>query len=184
MHAAVQNLLDKYKIPTSSTRICGGEPVFEPVWNGQDLAIYWCRASWNTDSDEIISTEEIALSDHDLLHEIAHFVVATPEQKNVPEYGLGAVAFYTYHMRDEIHRVVDAEEGSIQERLCWFLCCYWGMKYNISAILSESPDYVHTWEEYLDKKIQESLNYKPEMAWQALIRFRKILETPFFRIES
>lgn len=174
MHSSVKALFEKYQIPVSD-RVCGGEPILQPVWNGMDLALFWCKTKWNRETDVIDSTEYIPLSDHDLLHEIAHWVVAAPEQRDLPEYGLGAVAYNTYHIGEvKLPDVVGSDEGSIQERLCWFVCCYWGMKHHISSVLSAEPGYAPTWEVYLNHKIQESLEHKPELSWEALIRFDRL----------
>lgn len=134
MHSMIQRLLEANKIQVSS-RVCGGDPIFQPVWNGQDLALYWLKAEYNND-DQVISTENIPLSDHDLLHEIAHWIAAAPEQRDLPEYGLGPIAFQTYHI-DNIPSVVDSEESSVQEHLCWLLFGRKKMSQKIEVIVGD-----------------------------------------------
>lgn len=181
MHPSVKKLLEKYQIPVSD-RVCGGVPVLQPVWNGSDLATQWVKTCWDDQGgEEIYSTTNIPLSDHDLLHEIAHWVAAAPEQRDLPEYGLGAIAFQTYHIGEvALPDVVGGEEGCIQEMLCWLLCCYWGTKYQIDPFLSESPGYASSWEDYLITKIDSFLkdeclrSFWTRLFWTALVRFDKM----------
>lgn len=94
----------------------------------------------------------------------------------------------TYHI-DDIPAVVDRDESDIQEFVCWFLCCFWGEKHNIATLFSDdqftkgerAPD---SWPGYLAWKIDHILNLNQrfenvppvEWFWQALIRFRQMVD--------
>lgn len=60
MHPFIQTLAEKYKI-TISSRLCGGEGVMEPVWNGENLASFWLRQTWDEDGETILACEKISL---------------------------------------------------------------------------------------------------------------------------
>jgi hypothetical protein len=95
--------------------------------------------------------------DHDLLHEVVHFIIAAPEQKDLPEYGLGTSASNQCSL--ETPNVVDndmlGEEASIQESMVQFMCIKWGMQYSISPKLQEGYD-APSWHHYWELKEMES----------------------------
>lgn len=82
MSPFVADLLVKYGIPTSS-RSC----YLSVLWNGRDLALNTTREDEEGDPLEVVP-----LSDFDVLHEIAHYVVASPVEREFPEFGMG-IAF-------------------------------------------------------------------------------------------
>lgn len=172
MHPAVQGLADRYGIKLSS-RVCGGFDLNQPCWNGEDLATRWLDVTgyiWS----EPTACAAVPMSDHDILHEIGHWVAAAPEQRDLPEYGLGALVFSTFHFADKCPEVVDEDEGRTQEFLTWLLCIYWGKKYNLSPVSSEElnvPIYV-SWDAYTGYKFLMGLKNEV-LFWTALIRFRR-----------
>jgi hypothetical protein len=106
----------------------------------------------------------VPLSDHDLLHEIAHFAVATPGQRLLPEYGLGnaTIAGQTW-----IKAIVSRNEREIQERMCMLLSARWGIAYDISAVFSAAPHTIVVWEKYIGAYF---LFEDPMLMWEALFR--------------
>ena len=102
------------------------------------------------------------------MHEIAHYVVARPEQRDLPEYGLGYVAAAGENC---CVGVVDHNESAIQEHMAQLLCVLWGERYGISPAL---PDLLPcmSWQQYLVFKISESIYHmdSPEYMWEAMIR--------------
>lgn len=121
---------------------------------------------------------ERQFSDHNLLHEIAHYAVAAPEQRDLPEYGLGyaAIAGETY-----VPNVVDMSrnvvESTIQEFMVQLLCVLWGRAYDISSTLSDEPGEIlcSNWDNYLILKINQCICISDRWIsymWQALIRLK------------
>lgn len=153
-------------------RIANRSATNNHIFDGKTIATY---GGW---------PQRQTFSDHDLLHEIGHFVAASPEQRDLPEYGLGSVVD-----AGELYctNVVDWEEGDTQEYMTQFLSVFWGMTYNISPHLSEgTPEgYADTWEHYLHNKIREvcvlGLGNCVSRMWTALIRLheRGLLTKPF-----
>ena len=179
MHPVIQQLAQRYGIVLED-RCCGGHDLKQPVWNGKTLATKHLQAKYDSITDQY-QFSEVPLSDHDFLHEIGHWVVAAPEQKDLPEYGLGAVAFSTYHFAHECPEVVDHKEATIQEFLTQLLCVYWGKKYNLSHLLSSEPEWdIGSWDNYLNYKIREVVllnrgdHGQVENFWTALIRFQTL----------
>lgn len=177
MSPEIQRLADQFGIQLED-RCCGGHDLKQPVWNGKTLATKHLRVKYDG-RDEVVSRWEEPLSDHDFLHEIGHWLAAFPEQKDLSEYGLGAVAFSTYHFYHECPTIVDKDEAGIQEFLAQLLSIHWGQKYNLSPKLSSEPttEITTSWETYLSYKIQESIKYNwTEDFWKALIRFQAMRE--------
>lgn len=180
MHSIITVLANRYKIPISG-RACGGGDLNQPCWDGKNLATYWVRFEYN-DDDVCIVQHRVPISDAELLHEIGHYVAAREEQRDLPEYGLGAVVFTTYHFWDSCPSVVDEVEGFIQEFLAILLEVYWGQLNCLPFVLSYGADWASDWQELFvkerDKYLygQENESYSRKGMWEALIRFRKLLE--------
>jgi hypothetical protein len=153
------------------------------IYDGKTIAMFGSKGG-----------KPLVFSDHDLLHEIAHFAVAAPEQRDLPEYGVGnayqAGEIYTPSVVDS--KKIDptfyedsdfqcedfGEEGQTQEAMVQFLCAKWGIHYNVSPVLSgEDPEKFpvsSTWESYLDYKLDWLSKNQPEYAWNALFRLEKM----------
>lgn len=178
----------------------------------QDLANYYGvklsdRVAVNTDrgiprnfthADAIYNGKDIATKvrcfckvkeylDHDLLHEIAHYVVADEAQRDLPEYGLGTV-IYGHRLGEQIMlyegaaipSVVNQGESEVQERMAQLLSIVWGERFGLSARLLDT-EYVSYWSEYLSIKTYEasSWNNAQTYLWTALIRLREMNLLPF-----
>lgn len=139
MHSIITVLANRYKIPISG-RACGGGDLNQPCWDGKNLATYWVRFEYN-DNDVCIVQHRVPISDAELLHEIGHYVAAREEQRDLPEYGLGAVVFTTYHFWDSCPSVVDEVEGFVQEFLAVLLEVYWGQLNCLPFVLSYGADW-------------------------------------------
>jgi hypothetical protein len=116
---------------------------------------------------------ERKFSDHDLLHEIVHFALASEKQRRFPEYGLGYAAI-DWEWWD-IPGCMSLKDANIQERMVSFLCIRWGMAYGISPELSMSPGRYTSWEQYLIAKTQEEPH---DDAWLALFALQDWLQLP------
>ncbi len=181
MHPAIQILADKYGVKLSN-RVCGGYDLQEPCFNGKDIATREIRLFDAMGEKTYCFGREGAyrqafpLSDHDILHEIAHYAVASKEQRMLPEYGLGSILPGIFD--DSILlATINEEEADIQEALAQLLCCYWGEKYNINPSLSGSKGYASTWDEYLLKKAVENIASRgSDIFWKALIYVRKLMD--------
>src|ERR1700729_2872477 len=103
MHPMIPQLAKRYGVQLSE-RIAidtnNGLPPFfkysDAIYNGKDLATRvqnWKCAydnDYNVYKEVIIKTEVVEQLDHMLLHDIAHYVVAKEEQRDLPEFGLGS----------------------------------------------------------------------------------------------
>lgn len=124
----VANLLAKFGIKTS-VRSC----FCSTLWNGQDLALY---TSMETEDGE---EKIIPLKPFDIMHEIAHWVVADPVEREFPEFGLPTPYINGASGRDwsiltpreweialkETHGVLTHEEAEFREYCADFLGCFW-----------------------------------------------------------
>jgi len=170
MHSVIQKLADCFGVKLSD-RNCGDGYVFD----GKSIAIQGLK--W-IDSEEINSQFidkmiSISLTDHDLLHEIAHYVCADLCQRDLPEYGLGGIPMFNNIYVEE---VVDYSEQCIQECMVQLLCVHWGKAYGISPRLTHDPKYTITnsWDQYLMAKLLERHVPNNELClWTALIRLRE-----------
>ena len=68
------------------------------------------------------------MSEHDVLHEIAHALVAQPEQRDLPEFGLGSLG------SGDIPRVVNFDDAWIQEFAAGLLSALLGRRYGIRNV--------------------------------------------------
>lgn len=178
MHPKVQEIADHFGV------ILSHRP-FPPTQNYDDLVRFPMY------DGKSIAT--MGANDHDVLHEIGHWVAAEPEQKDLPEFGLGT-PFYGTPVGCVAHRedttfpaVVDVEDAEVQEMMSWFLCVLWGQAYGIPSVLRMHPGYGDTWEMYLDRKLNKERFYTTEQEenfvrrmWIALIRLdqRGLLTPP------
>jgi hypothetical protein len=126
--------------------------------------------------------------DHSLMHEIAHYAVASEEQRGLPEFGLGTPAYgqplgctESWGYIPSIPSAVEKEESDIQEHMAQMLCVLWGKSLGISPLMIESPDWNLSWDDYFHlKTYRETLDIAEKntvlgqerllIVWQALIR--------------
>lgn len=128
------------------------------------------------DYEEILGDIEDRF-DHDILHEMAHWFAASEVQRELPEFGLGTVAYgeglgddFGEIKTNPIPGVVEHAECETQEYMAWFLCVKWGKELGISPALENFK--VKDWDEYLTIKIGHGLHNIPGM-WEALTRLNK-----------
>jgi hypothetical protein len=127
--------------------------------------------------------DDLELSDHEILHEIAHFVVAAPCQRDLPEYGLGYVGGLGELPCEDVvddlgfsHTMAfDTAEGQIQEHMAQFLCWRWGVAYGLSVYMSEYPNFADSWDQYIATKLREYddkdfVEKVHQYRWMALFR--------------
>lgn len=155
MHPILPRLAKHYGLKLSK-RSCEGNALF----NGKTLAING-RYGY--------------ISDHRLMHEIAHFAVAKKRQKTRPEYDMPSPANSWLGIGFKYSGNVKWGERETQEYMCHFLCALWGKAYGVSPLLAEEPNWhVPDWDWYIAVKIKEADERynEADKQWQALIRLR------------
>lgn len=173
MHPAVKKLAEEHGVQIEER--CASDSW---TFDGKSIATYF----------KYSTGEIVRYTDHDLLHEIAHYVLAAPEQRDLPEYGLvwGIASGTSYgplggfwrdkhgNLKDTVLQiregVVDWEEQEIQEKCVHFLCIIWGQKYGISSSICEDLDYSSNWNVYLSRKTNEDC----QAGWLALFRLKEL----------
>jgi len=105
--------------------------------------------------------------DHTLMHEIGHYAVASKEQRELPEYGLGT-PIYGLPLGEKpsdwgmysiaIPSVVDQIESETQEHMTQYLCVLWGSAYGLSSAMVEEPTYIGNWHSYFFMKTDPKHN--------------------------
>lgn len=107
----------KHSIPLSD-RSCTDDF----LWDGKTIAIYR--------SDNEVE-EKLMLDAADILHEVAHFLVASPVEREFPDWGcdnfgfFGAVGGYTYYKdAEKFVGVLTKSEQQWREACADFLGCY------------------------------------------------------------
>lgn len=130
------------------------------VFDGDSIATHYFKYKWQgpvATEEYLRSSEVVHFTTHDILHEIMHFVAAAPEQRDLPEFGLGYVYLNGGNLI-EAPCVVDPEEAERQEILTQLLCIQMGGKYGLSPKLSGEPETWagnRSWHRYLETKNQE-----------------------------
>ena len=142
----------------------------------------------------------VDFTEHDILHELGHYVAAAPEQRDLPEFGLewGAVVSDALGPRDGTYRspdgsvlfkcssykgrwnvmslVLDKEEEEIQEFMAQQFCILVGARLGLSPLLAgEEHDCFNSWESYrlfLEKANSDSA----ELVAQAKRRVANLLK--------
>ena len=159
MHPSLQKLAEKVGVRIEDRAIDNSH-----IFDGSSIGTHSFRCIWSDDlpgwtpkdPTELVRKEPlemISLSDHAILHEIAHFAAAEECQRDLPEFGLGYVGEFAQLF---VPSVVEPEEQSKQEAVTHFLCCFWGSRENISPRLSNCPErYCESWEVYFGFKESE-----------------------------
>lgn len=170
MHPSIQFLADHYGV-----KLRDRSATDSFVFDGESIATHWHHQEWDDDCKKVLFRERMEMSDHDLLHEIGHFVAAAPEQRDLPEYGMMPIAhLYDYDASMlPADGVVDVPEMNIQEHMAQMLCVMWGNRYGLSIEFSEERIKPKTWDEYLMWKYLEVCQTGNETNWwTAMIRVR------------
>jgi hypothetical protein len=134
------------------------------IYDGKNVRLWWYGRRETRPLKGLIP-----LSDHDVIHEVAHFVAAAPEQRDLPEFGLGYTCTYGQAF---VWDVVDRPEAEIQEMMAQMISIYWGRKYNLCAVMSDDPIFISTWDEYEDFKKKEHSESPDATAHEAEARRR------------
>jgi len=197
MHSVLQHLSQKLNVP-----IVERDALETWAFDGQNIANHWMDPPYQGTPpwSEDYPGARIDYTTAELLHELAHYFAAAPEQRDLPEYGLamgiakgsgygpnggefrdaeGRLRGYSTAM-SALMGLVDHYESEVQERLTWLLTIYWGKKYNIPCDFSDWK-VPFSWDDYYQFKFQFN-NGSPwhycdqyQHAWEALIRFRNLL---------
>lgn len=128
-----------------------------PIWDGETLGLFF----YNRHVKQFMP-----LTDHDILHEICHYMLAEECQRDLPEYGLGYVSAFhgsqTYNPN-----VVDdfGYESEAQEMATWILACMLGPSMGISPLLGEQRKGVFSssscgWNAYFRYSLSEIQEYE------------------------
>lgn len=127
-----------------------------PIWDGETLGLFF----YNRHVKQFMP-----LTDHDILHEICHYMAAKDYQRDLPEYGLGYVSAFhgsqTYNPN-----VVDdfGYESEAQEMSTWIMCCMLGPHMGISSLMGEQrkgffSSSTQGWDTYFRYKLDEVQQY-------------------------
>lgn len=172
----VKAIADHYGI-TIADRVCGGGNILKPCYDGTTIASQWCEFSRNYDQGGRCSfTQRIVdLTDHDLLHEIAHWVVGEPEQRTIPDFGMGPVVFGTSDIFTQ-QVEIGYHERLQQEMTCWLVGEHWGRRHNLPATLSFEPSYAPSWDEFQQKKAEQGKQFG-EWWVRAHKKFNELLQS-------
>lgn len=175
MHPSIQNLANRFGI-----LLVDRNASETWIFDGTSIATYY---NWRGD-DELVH-----FSDHDLLHEIAHWIAAKPEQRDLPEYGLAlGIAsevramgpkgllwddegckriMWTLNLMDGL---VDREEQDIQEFLAQLICIKLGPLLGISPAMSEEKyidsGFTQNWDVYKAAKFLHAKKAGLEFLWR------------------
>lgn len=107
------------------------------------------------------------MSEHDILHEVAHWVVARPEQRDLPEFGLGSLG------SDQAPLVVDPDEADTQEKAACLLSAMWAVHYGILDP-TIGRVYFENWTEYVKCSARGVSN-----SWEIIGRVASVLAFHF-----
>ncbi len=121
--------------------------------------------------------EIVPLTDHDILHELGHWVMAEECQRDLPEFGLAlGVAIAAYgppggefldlygNIRSNVYQgafegVVDKGEQDIQEQGAQLLSSYWGRSLGVGVDMASDPGFFRDWNHYDFYKTKEANQY-------------------------
>lgn len=160
MHPGLAEIARHHGIPLGE-RSCASDHLY----NGRDIALYYQRCSW----DDALNDFQ-PLPDSDMAHELAHWVVALPVEREFPEYGcalhvvgLGSGKPLPSHLLEReviesyLSNVLLPEEQEFREFCADFLGVGWCLRLSIPVEERAHPAY-----KYRDD---------PE-AWRAIIWLR------------
>lgn len=158
------------------------------IFDGKSIATHFYHCHWvgkgkrdaygfeEEDLVRIPGMSPVYLTDHDMLHEVLHFMVAAPEQRDLPEYGLGYVGSMC---QEFVVDVVDIDEANKQEGIVQLLCCYLGSKFGLHpqfCVVGNDPEYqtLNSWETYF--KLKEKETHKWETCIGPAMEMSKVLD--------
>lgn len=157
MHEAIQMLADRYGIKIKDRNANDSY-----IYDGKTLATHVTDPETN---------KVVYFSDHELLHDILHYVAASEYQRSWPEYGLYIGVVYSWvrgpkgvDIRNSVggnhcirEGLVDLDEQLAQEVFIQLLTPHFGRKYNISpertaSLLTGRGSY-NSWDEFKQERI-------------------------------
>ena len=168
------------------------------MYDGHSIAL-WKHTPSGPDYCDIY--RRVDFTEHDILHELGHYVAAAPEQRDLPEYGLewGLVVSDALGPRDGTYRspdgsvlfecssykgrwnlmslVLDKEEEEIQEFMAQQFCILVGARLGLSPLLSLGikHDCFNSWDSYRLFKEKENSD-SAELVAQAKRRVANLLK--------
>lgn len=156
------------------------------VWNGEDLALFYTKELWD-DEYEFAGLDPTLypIGEDQLLHEIAHHVVADKLEREFPEFGMDLMNWGPYYITggreppfnenweaDPHWRgVLTREEQDFREAFADLLGCYWCDQYGIPVHEKAYPTYKYV-QPYQGDIIPEVSMH--EHGWRAIIRLREM----------
>lgn len=168
MHPAIKILAERYVVQLSdrvSYYVFEPKNYILPTYDGQTLSTQHLKYG-----------KVESIPDIDLLHEIGHYVAASQEQRDLPEYGLGTQVYGRKLKVNCIPAIIDKKESEIQEFLASFLAILWGRAYGIKPASYRGDWNDEFWPHLLrtewEKEPIKSLA-QIENCWLALYRFQE-----------
>lgn len=153
---AIRSLADQVGVEIGAR--CANKSYY---FDGKSIADHYFKTTWSDFLEDYVidPSKKVNLLDHDILHEICHFIVAEPIQRNLPEFGLGNLGLGCYDIISA-PQVVDSDDFLrknclIQEYTTQQLCVMLGRRLKISVDLAQSLGYAHSWDNYEQKKLCE-----------------------------
>lgn len=181
MNPIIRSLCADLGIPTSDRNLADSW-----VWDGQTLATRKNRHELIEGSDDDFVSHLTDLMDHEILHEIGHWLACSdPDQRLFPEFGLRCRFAFPDAMGGQYPDIKDlafwdglipGHEQDIQEHLAQFIAVYLGKQLGCSSALPDSKGHWETWDEYLQFKDAEAQEYGfIEVRETARERFRDLM---------
>lgn len=168
MNNHLRNLAESYGVPLSD-RSCYNSH----IWNGKTLALNFQREVWDDEGERLLFVgDPQPLPDFDLAHEIAHWVVANPVEREFPEYGGDWLTYSPYianggltggELAKNWEGVLNREEQNFREACADFLGVYWCDIFGIEVKEEWRP--INKYSNYTGKLY--------EVGWEAIIWLRK-----------
>lgn len=134
------------------------------IYNGQDIALWYTRNLWFDDES---TRKKVYFTDHDILHELCHWIVADECQRDLPEYGLSPApndvnAYGEFRLpngdvdyTNPYDGVVDMSDQIDQEIRTQQLCIGLGLLFNIPSKLGEDAQGIDkNWRSYYRYKVK------------------------------
>jgi hypothetical protein len=181
IHPQLRLIAERYGVPISE-RSCHKSYLYD----GKTLATTYQLENWNDDFTELLSlSAPIPISDEWMAHEIAHYVVADPVERQFPEYGctVGVAPFGAAPpfpalsnwlsiegrmLLDEREGVLTREEQNFREICADFLGTYWCDC--IGVLIDEKARPIN---KITDSIINVNSAYSLEEGWRAVIWLRE-----------
>lgn len=177
MHSGLREIANRFQAPLSDRSCLNGY-----IYDGKTIATNFQKETWDDNCKKVLSVSDpLPIPDDWMAHEIAHWVVADPTEREFPEYGcaLGIVGFGAYPLKFqgvaeslEYKRLESLAEGLLQkeeqefrEHCADFLAVHWCDQLGIPVIEEGRPI-----NKFLSPKYE---HYRIEDGWKAIIWLRE-----------